>query len=132
MQPRVSSPLPWIVALAILSALCIVVGLIVIAVGVANQGATCETTHGADTYVTGCPGDSSGILWGSILAGVGLVFTAMTLAVGAVVAALRGRAVPVSTPTLEPQGESTPELEPEPATPSEPRTNGDSPTGSAE
>ncbi|HEY4267879.1 MAG TPA: hypothetical protein VGM94_06795 [Galbitalea sp.] len=51
----------------------------------------CEVTHGATTTDWGCAGDTSAIVWGGKLAILGGVFTMVTLAVGALSAAVRSR-----------------------------------------
>jgi hypothetical protein len=92
MQPRLSNPFPWLVGLAALAVVCLVVGLIALGIGVANQQMVCQTTHGATTTFSGCVGDTSGIWWGGILAALGILLSGLTLAVGTVAAALRSRA----------------------------------------
>jgi hypothetical protein len=92
MQPRVSNPLPWQLGLAALAAVCLVVGLIAVEVGVGNQQMVCQTTNGATTSFSGCVGDTSGIWWGGILAVLGILLSGLTLAVATITAALRSRA----------------------------------------
>ena len=91
MQPRLSNPVPWLVALGALAAVCLAVGFIALGVGVGNQQMVCQTTQGTTTYFRGCVGDTSGIWWGGILAALGILLAGFTFAVATVAAALRSR-----------------------------------------
>ncbi len=91
---RYSPAQRWVLALAVFAFLCVAVGIIAIAVGITNGGATCvDLEEEGASYP--CPGDTSGVLWGSVLAVVGLLHLGLT--------GLAGAIVWTSSPTLAPR-----------------------------
>ncbi|MBK0296793.1 hypothetical protein IAE22_33295, partial [Bacillus sp. S34] len=70
------------------------VGIVAIAVGVANGNAMCGPFD-EDGVLEACPGDTSGIVWGSVLGVVGLLHLGLT--------GLAGALVWTSSPTIGPK-----------------------------
>lgn len=80
----------WVVGLGVFALVLFVVGIIAVAVGLHAVGETCSD----DGFVTPCPGDGSGVVWGGVLAVVGLLHLGLT--------GLAGSLVWTSTPTIRP------------------------------
>ncbi|WP_248703844.1 hypothetical protein [Curtobacterium sp. MWU13-2055] len=90
---RLSPGQRWVIGLGAFALVCLVVGIIAIAVGVANGHAMCGSSE--DEFWEACPGDTSGIVWGSVLGVVGLLHLGLTGVAGALVW--------TSTPTIGPK-----------------------------
>lgn len=89
---RLSPGQRWVIGLGAFALVLFVVGLVAVIIGVANLHATCSD----DGIDTPCPGDDSGILWGGILAVIGLLHLGLT--------GLAGALVWTSTPAIGPRG----------------------------
>ncbi|WP_254784826.1 MULTISPECIES: gamma-glutamylcyclotransferase family protein [unclassified Curtobacterium] len=98
---RLSPGQRWVVALGGFAVLLLVVGLVGIVVGVVHASAVC----GDDEYTVPCPGDTSGVLWGGVLAVLGLLHLGLTGLAGAVVWS--------TTPTIAPRPARRPRIEPD-------------------
>lgn len=57
---RLSPGQRWVIGLGAFALVCLVVGLIAIAVGIANGQAMCGSSK--DDFFEACPGDTSGII----------------------------------------------------------------------
>ncbi|TDW47630.1 gamma-glutamyl AIG2-like cyclotransferase [Curtobacterium sp. PhB42] len=90
---RLSPGQRWVIGLGAFALVCLVVGIIAIAVGVANGHAMCGSSE--DEFWEACPGDTSGIVWGSVVGVVGLLHLGLTGVAGALVW--------TSTPTIGPK-----------------------------
>ncbi|WP_418515826.1 gamma-glutamylcyclotransferase family protein [Curtobacterium flaccumfaciens pv. flaccumfaciens] len=91
---RLSPGQRWVIGLSAFALVCLVVGIIAIAVGIGNGTATCVDAED-DGLQYACPGDTGSILWGSVLAVVGLLHLGL--------AGLAGALVWTSTPTIAPK-----------------------------
>jgi hypothetical protein len=91
---RLSPGQRWVIGLGVFALVCLVVGLVAIAVGVANGNAMCGPFDD-DGSAEPCPGDTSGIVWGSVLGVIGLLHLGAT--------GLAGALVWTSTPTIGPK-----------------------------
>lgn len=87
---RLSPGQRWVIGLGVFALVLLVVGLVAVGVGSANLHATCRE----DGFDTPCPGDASGIIWGGVLAVIGLLHLGLT--------GLAGALVWTSTPTIAP------------------------------
>lgn len=87
---RLSPGQRWVVGLGVFALVLFVVGIIAVAVGLDAVGETCSD----DGFETPCPGDGSGVVWGGVLAVVGLLHLGLT--------GLAGALVWTSTPTIGP------------------------------
>jgi hypothetical protein len=90
---RLSPGQRWVIGLGAFALVCLVVGIIAIAVGVANGHAMCGSSE--DGFWEACPGDTSGVVWGSVLGVIGLLHLGLTGVTGALVW--------TSTPTIGPK-----------------------------
>lgn len=91
---RLSPGQRWVIGLGVFALVCLVVGIIGLAVGVTNSNAMCGPFDD-DGALEPCPGDSSGIIWGSVLGIVGLLHLGLT--------GLAGALVWTSTPRIGPK-----------------------------
>ncbi|MFJ4222230.1 hypothetical protein [Curtobacterium luteum] len=89
---RLSPGQRWVIGLGVFALVLLVVGLVAVGVGSANLHATCRE----DGFDTPCPGDPSGIIWGGVLAVIGLLHLGLTGFAGALVW--------TSTPAIAPRG----------------------------
>lgn len=91
---RLSPGQRWVIGLGTFAMVCLVVGIVAIAVGVANGNAMCGPFD-EDGVLEACPGNTSGIVWGSVLGVVGLLHLGLT--------GLAGALVWTSSPTIGPK-----------------------------
>ncbi|WP_323749681.1 gamma-glutamylcyclotransferase family protein [Curtobacterium sp. VKM Ac-1376] len=91
---RLSPGQRWVIGLGAFALVCLVVGIIAIAVGITDGGAECVDFEDEGSSYP-CPGDTSGVLWGSVLAVVGLLHLGLT--------GLAGALVWTSTPAIAPR-----------------------------
>lgn len=91
---RLSPGQRWVLGLGVFALVCLVVGVIAIAVGVTNGNAMCGPFDD-DGFPEPCPGDTSGVIWGSVLGVIGLLHLGLTGVAGALVW--------TSTPTIGPK-----------------------------
>ena len=88
---RLSPGQRWVVGLGAFALVLLVIGIIAVAVGLHAVGETCSD----DGFETPCPGDGSGVVWGGVLAVIGLLHLGLT--------GLAGALVWTSTPTIGPK-----------------------------
>jgi len=89
----------WVLAAGVLTLACAVTGLVAIGTAIRNLAAWCAVGDvdewGVQTF-EGCPGDGSGLWWGSALVVMGLLLAGFTCLAGAVVWSVEASR-PVST-----------------------------------
>jgi len=81
----------WVLALAALTLVCLIVGFVAVGVGVSNLSGLCGVLDefGNETLES-CERDASSLVWGSVLAAVGLFLAGFTGLAGAVVWSVEG------------------------------------------
>lgn len=84
----------WVVGLGIFALVLLVVGLVAVVTTVNASGWCLVASNGSDQTWEGCQTDDSGIVWGGVLAVVGLLHLGLT--------GLAGSLVWTSTPTIRP------------------------------
>ena len=82
---RLSPGQRWVVGLGVFALVLVVVGLVAVNVTVHSSGWCLVESNGSDQTWEGCETDDSGIVWGGILAVIGLVHLGLTGLAGALV-----------------------------------------------
>jgi hypothetical protein len=98
----------WVLALAALTLVCLVVGLIAVGIGVSNLDGLCGgiDESGYQTFEP-CVEDASSLAWGGVLAVVGLFLAGFTGLAGAVVWSVEGLRRPTDRPAAVTDGDSS-------------------------
>jgi hypothetical protein len=99
----------WVLALAALTLVCLVTGLIAVGIGVSNLDGLCGAIDesGYQTTLEPCVEDASSLAWGSVLAVVGLFLAGFTGLAGAVVWSVEGLRRPSDQPAAVTDGDSS-------------------------
>jgi hypothetical protein len=98
----------WVLALAALTLVCLVTGLIAVGIGVSNLDGLCGgiDESGYQATLEPCVEDASSLAWGSVLAVVGLFLAGFTGLAGAVVWSVEGLRRPSDQPAAVTDGDS--------------------------
>lgn len=95
----------WVLALAALTLVCLIVGFVAVGVGVSNLSGLCGVLDefGNETLES-CERDASSLVWGGVLAVVGLFLAGFTGLAGAVVWSVEGLRRPSDRPAAGADG----------------------------
>jgi hypothetical protein len=98
----------WVLALAALTLVCLIVGLVAIGIGVSNLFALCaDVDMFGNESLEPCERDASSLAWGGVLAVVGLFLAGFTGLAGAVVWSVEGLRRPTDRPAAVTDGDSS-------------------------